>query len=139
MKRIIVAAILTVIFAVGTVTSFIVNDLPNVTQWMQTNEAQFKKPPKHDGPHNVRKDIHHDGHMEDGKYDGLHREDRRMEVPNGPMNGGPQGGPPAQDMPTSQGNGQVPPQGNAPAVPQGAPAAPQDGQAAPVPQAAPAQ
>lgn len=130
MKRIIVTAILTVIFAVGTVTSFIVNDLPNVTQWMQTNEAQFKKPPKHDGPHNVRKDIHHDGHMEDGKYDGSHREDRRMEVPNGPMNGGPQGGSPAQDMPTSQGNGQVPPQGNAPAVPQGAPA---------VPQAAPAQ
>lgn len=130
MKRIIVTAILTVIFAVGTVTSFIVNDLPNVTQWMQTNEAQFKKQPKHDGPHNVRKDIRHDGHMEDGKYDGSHREDRRMEVPNGPMNGGPQGGSPAQDMPTSQGNGQVPPQGNAPAVPQGAPA---------VPQAAPAQ
>lgn len=132
MKRIIVTAILTVIFAVGTVTSFIVNDLPNVTQWMQTNEAQFKKPPKHDGPHNVRKDIHHDGHMEDGKYDGLHRDDRRMEVPNGPMNGGPQGGSPMppQGAPALQGNGQVP---------QGASVAPQDGQAAPVPQAAPAQ
>lgn len=133
MKRIIVTAILTVIFAVCTVTSFIVNDLPNVTQWMQTNEAQFKKQPKHDGPHNVRKDIHHDGHMEDGKYDGSHREDRRMEVPNGPMNRGPRGGSP---MPPQ---GAPAPQGNAPAVPQGAPVAPQDGQAASVPQAAPAQ
>lgn len=137
MKRIIVAAILTVIFAVGTVTSFIVNDLPNVTQWMQTNKAQFKKTPKHDGPRDHKKDDQLDKQKKDGKHD----KDRKGVPQDGTMNGGPRGGSPMppQGAPAPQGNGQVPPQGNAPAVPQGAPVAPQDGQAAPVPQAASAQ
>ena len=59
MKRIIITAILTVICAVGSITSFVVNDLPNVGEWIKTNDSQFKshKPPK------PPKD--HDGH---GKY-----------------------------------------------------------------------
>lgn len=132
MKRIIVTAILTVVFAVGTVTSFIVNDLPNVTQWMQTNKAQFKKPPKHDGPRDHKKDDQLDKPKKEGKHDDLHDKDRKGAHQDGPMNGGPRGGSPMlpQGAPAPQGNGQVH---------QGLPVAPQDGQAAPVPQAAPAQ
>jgi len=44
MRRIIIAAILTVISAVGAGTSFAVNDLPNFGEWMKTNEQQFRKP-----------------------------------------------------------------------------------------------
>ena len=61
MRRIIITAILTVICAVGAVTSFAVNDLPNFGEWMKTNEQQFRKPPKHDGP-----DKRMDKHMMDG-------------------------------------------------------------------------
>ena len=50
MRRIIIAAILTVICAVGAVTSFAVNDLPSFGEWMKTNEQQFRKPHRHDGP-----------------------------------------------------------------------------------------
>lgn len=42
MRRIIIAAILTVISAVGVGTSFAVNDLPNFGEWMKTNEQQFR-------------------------------------------------------------------------------------------------
>ena len=61
MRRIIIAAILTVICAVGAGTSFAVNDLPNFGEWMQTNEQQFRKPHRHDGPN-----MHMDQHMMDG-------------------------------------------------------------------------
>ena len=61
MKRIIIAAILTVISAVGAGTSFAVNDLPNFGEWMKTNEQQFRKPHRHDGPN-----MHMDQHMMDG-------------------------------------------------------------------------
>ena len=50
MRRIIITAILTVICAVGACTSFAVNDLPNFGEWMKTNEQQFRKPHRHDGP-----------------------------------------------------------------------------------------
>ena len=61
MKRIIIAAILTVISAVGVGTSFAVNDLPNFGEWMKTNEQQFRKPHRHDGPNKYM-----DKHMMDG-------------------------------------------------------------------------
>ena len=61
MRRIIIAAILTVISAVGAGTSFAVNDLPNFGEWMKTNEQQFRKPHRHDGPN-----MHMDQHMMDG-------------------------------------------------------------------------
>ena len=61
MRRIIITAILTVICAVGAVTSFAVNDLPNFGEWMKTNEQQFRKPHRHDGPNQYM-----DKHMMDG-------------------------------------------------------------------------
>ena len=60
MRRIIIAAILTVISAVGVGTSFAVNDLPNFGEWMKTNEQQFRKPHRHDGSY-----MHMDQHMMD--------------------------------------------------------------------------
>ena len=61
MRRIIITAILTVICAVGAVTSFAVNDLPNFGEWMKTNEQQFRKTHRHDGPN-----MHMNQHMMDG-------------------------------------------------------------------------
>ena len=98
MKRIIITAILTVICAVGAGTSFAVNDLPNFGEWMKTNEQQFKKPPKHDGP---------DKHM-----DKQHMKDNNQKMPQdgmGPNNGNHmhQNG----QMPAPAQNGQMAPQG----------------------------
>ena len=61
MRRIIIAAILTVICVVGAGTSFAVNDMPNFGEWMKTNEQQFRKPHRHDGSN-----MHMDQHMMDG-------------------------------------------------------------------------
>ena len=60
MRRIIIAAILTVICVVGAGTSFAVNDMPNFGEWMKTNEQQFRKPHRHDGSY-----MHMDQHMMD--------------------------------------------------------------------------
>ena len=90
MRRIIITAILTVICAVGACTSFAVNDLPNFGEWMKTNEQQFRKPHRHDGPNQYM-----DKHMM--PQDGM-----------GPNNG--------QHM---QSNGQMPPQGPGPQQPNG--------------------
>lgn len=91
MRRIIIAAILTVICAVGAGTSFAVNDLPNFGEWMKTNEQQFKKPPKHDGP-----DKHMDKHIMDGKGQQTPQDDKapqgKAPQPNGQVS--PQGQPP---------------------------------------------
>ena len=116
MRRIIITAILTVICAVGAGTSFAVNDLPNFGEWMKTNEQQFKKPPKHDGP-----DKHMDKQMKDGK-DKHERKDGK-----GPMDGQntPQNGQPAQP------NGQMPPQGPGPQQSNGNAPQQQTGQGAP--------
>jgi len=53
MRRIIIAAILTVISAVGVGTSFAVNDLPNFGEWMKTNEQHNQMMPQDGmGPNN---------------------------------------------------------------------------------------
>ena len=121
MRRIIITAILTVICAVGAGTSFAVNDLPNFGEWMKTNEQQFRKPPKHDGPNkhmdkHMDKDInkHMDKHMMDGKgQDGQGAPQGQVPQLNGQVS--PQGQPPQQQ------NGNAPQQqnGNAPQPPMG--------------------
>ena len=135
MRRIIITAILTVICAVGAVTSFAVNDLPNFGEWMKTNEQQFRKPPKHDGP-----DKRMDKHMMDGNNqmmpkngmgpnNGEHMHQNGQPVaPNGQMipqgqNGqvAPQGGqvpPQGQPLPGGQPNGTVPQQQTGQGAPQ---------------------
>ena len=120
MRRIIIAAILTVISAVGVGTSFAVNDLPNFGEWMKTNEQQFRKPHRHDGSN-----MHMDQHMMDGNnqmmpQDGMGPNNGQHMYQNGQMP--PQGQIGQQGQP-----GQMPqgwqPNGNAPQPPveQGAP------------------
>ena len=116
MRRIIIAAILTVICVVGAGTSFAVNDMPNFGEWMKTNEQQFRKPHRHNGSN-----MHMDQHMMDGNNQ-MMRQDGM-----GPNNGqhmyqNCQN----QMMPQGQ-NGQVVPQGQMP--PQG-----QQGQPGQMPQ-----
>ena len=101
MRRIIIAAILTVICVVGAGTSFAVNDMPNFGEWMKTNEQQFRKPHRHDGPNQYM-----DKHMMDGNnhmmpQDGMGRNNGQYMDQNGQM--------PPQDQP-SQGKQ---PNGNA--------------------------
>ena len=112
MRRIIIAAILTVISAVGVGTSFAVNDLPNFGEWMKTNEQQFRKPHRHDGP-NMHMDQHMmDGHNQMMPQDGMGPNNGQHMYQNGQnqmMDGmGPNNG---QHM---QSNGQMPPQGQMP-------------------------
>ena len=120
MRRIIIAAILSVISAVGVGTSFAVNDLPNFGEWMKTNEQQFRKPHRHDGSN-----MHMDQHMMDGNnqmmpQDGMGPNNGQHMYQNGQMP--PQGQIGQQGQP-----GQMPqggqPNGNAPQPPveQGAP------------------
>lgn len=120
MRRIIIAAILTVISAVGVGTSFAVNDLPNFGEWMKTNEQQFRKPHRHDGSN-----MHMDQHMMDGNnqmmpQDGMGPNNGQHMYQNSQMS--PQGQIGQQGQP-----GQMPqggqPNGNAPQPPveQGAP------------------
>lgn len=112
MRRIIIAAILTVISAVGAGTSFAVNDLPNFGEWMKTNEQQFRKPHRHDGP-NMHMDQHMmDGHNQMMPQDGMGPNNGQHMYQNGQnqmMDGmGPNNG---QHM---NSNGQMPPQGQMP-------------------------
>lgn len=127
MRRIIIAAILTVICAVGAGTSFAVNDLPNFGEWMKMNEQQFRKPHRHDGPN-----MHMDQHMMDGNnhmmpQDGMgpnngqhmHQNGQNQMMDGmGPNNGQmpPQGQMPMQGQPPQQPNGNAPQQAD-----QGAP------------------
>ena len=116
MRRIIIAAILTVICVVGAGTSFAVNDMPNFGEWMKTNEQQFRKPHRHNGSN-----MHMDQHMMDGNNQMMRQGGM------GPNNGqhmyqNCQN----QMMPQGQ-NGQVVPQGQMP--PQG-----QQGQPGQMPQ-----
>lgn len=105
MRRIIIAAILTVISAVGVGTSFAVNDLPNFGEWMKTNEQQFRKPHRHDGSN-----MHMDQHMMDGN--------NQMMPQNGlgPNNGQYMYQNCQNQMMDGMGpnNGQMPPQGQMP-------------------------
>ena len=87
MRRIIIAAILTVISAVGVGTSFAVNDLPNFGEWMKTNEQQFRKPHRHDGSN-----MHMDQHMMDRNnqmmpQDGMGRNNGQMPPQGQPSQG----------------------------------------------------
>ena len=106
MRRIIIAAILTVISAVGVGTSFAVNDLPNFGEWMKTNEQQFRKPHRHDGSN-----MHMDQHMMDGNNQ-MMRQDGM-----GPNNGQHMYQNCQNQMMPQDQNGQVAPQGQMP--PQG--------------------
>nr|WP_295804323.1 transcriptional regulator [uncultured Veillonella sp.] len=127
MRRIIIAAILTVISAVGAGTSFAVNDLPNFGEWMKTNEQQFRKPHRHDGP-NMHMDQHMmDGHNQMMPQDGMGPNNGQHMYQNGqnqmmdgmgPNNGQmpPQGQMPMQGQPPQQTNGNAPQQAD-----QGAP------------------
>ena len=99
MRRIIIAAILTVISAVGVGTSFAVNDLPSFGEWMKTNEQQFRKTHRHDGPN-----MHMNQHMMDGNnkmmpQDGMGRNNGQYMYQNGQM---PQGGQPNDNAPQQQ-------------------------------------
>ena len=124
MRRIIIAAILTVISAVGVGTSFAVNDLPNFGEWMKTNEQQFRKPHRHDGSN-----MHMDQHMMDGNnqmmpQDGMGPNNGQHMYQNCQNQMMPQDGqipPPAQ-------NGQMAPQGQ-PMPPQGQPSQQPNGNA----------
>ena len=120
MKRIIIAAILTVISAVGVGTSFAVNDLPNFGEWMKTNEQQFRKPHRHDGSN-----MHMDQHMMDGNnqmipQDGMGPNNGQHMYQNSQMS--PQGQIGQQGQPDQMPQGGQP-NGNAPQPPveQGAP------------------
>lgn len=101
MRRIIITAILTVICAVGAVTSFAVNDLPNFGEWMKTNEQQFRKPHRHDGPNQYM-----DKHMM--PQDGMGPNNGQHMHSNGQMP--PQGQMPMQGQPSQQPNGNAPQQ-----------------------------
>ena len=136
MRRIIIAAILTVISAVGVGTSFAVNDLPNFGEWMKTNEQQFRKPHRHDGSN-----MHMDQHMMDGNnqmmpQDGMgpnngqhmHQNGQNQMMDGmGPNNGDhmhsnsqmpPQGQMPMQGQPPQQTNGNAPQQQSDQGAPQ---------------------
>ena len=138
MRRIIIAAILTVISAVGAGTSFAVNDLPNFGEWMKTNEQQFRKPHRHDGP-NMHMDQHMmDGHNQMMPQDGMgpnngqhmYQNGQNQMMPQdsmGPNNGQhihsngqmpPQGQMPMQGQPPQQTNGNAPQQQSEQGVPQ---------------------
>lgn len=129
MRRIIIAAILTVISAVGAGTSFAVNDLPNFGEWMKTNEQQFRKPHRHDGP-NMHMDQHMmDGHNQMMPQDGMGPNNGQHMYQNGqnqmmdgmgPNNGQmpPQGQMPMQGQPPQQTNGNAPQQQSDQGAPQ---------------------
>ena len=129
MRRIIIAAILTVISAVGAGTSFAVNDLPNFGEWMKTNEQQFRKPHRHDGP-NMHMDQHMmDGHNQMMPQDGMGPNNGQHMYQNGqnqmmdgmgPNNGQmpPQGQMPMQGQPPQQTNDNAPQQQSDQGAPQ---------------------
>ena len=102
MRRIIIAAILTVISAVGVGTSFAVNDLPNFGEWMKTNEQQFRKPHRHDGSN-----MHMDQHMMDGNnqmmpQDGMGRNNGQMPPQGQPSQGYQPNGNASEQAPNSE-------------------------------------
>ena len=120
MRRIIIAAILTVICVVGAGTSFAVNDMPNFGEWMKTNEQQFRKPHRHNGSN-----MHMDQHMMDGNNqmmpqngmgpnNGQHMYQNTQMSPQGQIG---QQGQPGQMPQGGQPNGNAP----QPPVEQGAP------------------
>ena len=111
MRRIIITSILTVICAVGACTSFAVNDLPNFGEWMKTNEQQFRKPHRHDGPN-----MHMNQHMMDGNnqmmpQDGMGPNNGQHMYQNCQNQMMPQDGMGRNNGQHMYQNGQMPPQG----------------------------
>ena len=114
MRRIIITSILTVICAVGACTSFAINDLPNFGEWMKTNEQQFRKPHRHDGPN-----MHMDQHMMDRnnqmmRQDGMGPNNGQHMHQNGQNQMMPQDGMGPNNGQHMHSNGQMPPQGQMP-------------------------
>lgn len=117
MKRIAVSAILTLIFSVGTVTSFAVNDMPNFSQWTLENSAVLHHK-KDSGEHREKdgdkehrdkdhKDKEHkDKDRKEHKEKHNERHDARLNMDGEQPN--------SQPMVNQQ---PVPPQGTAPAEP----------------------
>lgn len=54
-----------------TCTSFAINDLPNFGEWMKTNEQQFRKPHRHDGPNQYMDKNMMDGNNHMMPQDGM--------------------------------------------------------------------
>lgn len=111
MRRIIIAAILTVICVVGAGTSFAVNDMPNFGEWMKTNEQQFRKPHRHNGSN-----MHMDQHMMDGnnqmmRQDGMGPNNGQHMYQNCQNQMMPQDGMGRNNGQYMHQNGQMPPQG----------------------------
>jgi len=111
MRRIIIAAILTVISAVGAGTSFAVNDLPNFGEWMKTNEQQFMDQHMMDGNNQM---MPQDGM---GPNNGQHMYQNGQMPPQGQSGQIGQQGQPGQMPQGGQPNGNAP----QPPVEQGAP------------------
>ena len=114
MRRIIIAAILTVICVVGAGTSFAVNDMPNFGEWMKTNEQQFRKPHRHNGSN-----MHMDQHMMDGnnqmmRQDGMGPNNGQHMYQNCQNQMMPQDGMGPNNGQHMHSNGQMPPQGQMP-------------------------
>ena len=119
MRRIIIAAILTVICVVGAGTSFAVNDMPNFGEWMKTNEQQFRKPHRYDGPN-----MHMNQHMMDRnnqmmRQDGMGPNNGQYMYQNCQNQMMPQDGMGRNNGQHMYQNGQMPPQGKPGQMPQG--------------------
>ena len=102
MRRIIITAILTVICAVGAVTSFAVNDLPNM---MDGNNHMM--PQDGMGPNNGQH-MHQNGQNQMMPQDGMGPNNGQHMHSNGQMP--PQGQMPMQGQPPQQPNGNAPQQ-----------------------------
>lgn len=131
MRRIIIAAILTVISVVGVGTSFAVNDLPNFGEWMKTNEQQFRKPHRHDGSY-----MHMDQHMMDRnnqmmRQDGMGPNNGQYMYQNCQNQMMRQDGMGRNNCQYMYQNGQMPPQGPGPQQSNGNAPQQQTGQGAP--------
>lgn len=131
MRRIIIAAILTVICAVGAGTSFAVNDMPNFGEWMKTNEQQFRKPHRHDGSY-----MHMDQHMMDRnnqmmRQDGMGPNNGQYMYQNCQNQMMRQDGMGRNNCQYMYQNGQMPPQGPGPQQSNGNAPQQQTGQGAP--------
>ena len=114
MRRIIITAILTVICAVGAGTSFAVNDLPNFGEWMKTNEQQFRKPHRHDGPNKYMDQHIKDGNNQMMPQDGMGPNNGQHMHQNGQNQMMPQDGMGPNNGQHMHQNGQMPPQGQMP-------------------------
>ena len=90
------------------------DDLPNFGEWMKTNEQQFRKPHRHDGPN-----MHMDQHMMDRnnqmmRQDGMGPNNGQHMYQNCQNQMMPQDGMGPNNGQHMHSNGQMPPQGQMP-------------------------